>query len=328
MHTRSSEYGCHQTGFDPIAEVLHDFRLSGSYYCRSELRAPWGLEISGHCGAGFHFVAEGGCYLRWGSLGPLRLERGDFVLLPRGGSYILSDSPNGAAVSAHSLVKEALGQNASLLRNGGDGEITILVGGGARFADSGLHPLVALMPDVLHIREADSQQDSMLRAMVAAMGAEALARRPGGATLMTRLADVLVLQALRWWLDHDTAECSGWLRALRDPQIGRALAVIHKRPEQDWTVAALAKEVHISRSVFSERFTQLVGAPPMHYLTRWRMHLAGRWLREENLGIAEVAARLGYQSEPSFSRAFKRHMGLPPSAMRRGKTEEESFGPK
>jgi AraC-like DNA-binding protein len=191
-----------------------------------------------------------------------------------------------------------------------------------RFEEPGLHPLVDLMPDVLHIQAAGREQDEMLRAMVAAMGAEALSARPGGATLMTRLADVLVVQAVRWWLDHGAEERCGWLTALRDPRVGKALALIHRRPQEGWTVGSLAKAVRLSRSVFSERFTQLVGKPPMQYVTRWRMHLAARWLREDKLRLGEIAARLGYESEPSFSRAFKRHMGAPPGAVRRGAREE------
>src|SRR5262249_37435302 len=123
MRTQSSENGYGEQALDPVAEILHDFRLSGGYYCRSELRAPWGLEIPGRCGAGFNFVVEGNCYLRWGSGEPLRLDGGDLVLLPRGGGLILSDSPDGAAVPADSLAKEIIGQNAALLRYGGDGEL-------------------------------------------------------------------------------------------------------------------------------------------------------------------------------------------------------------
>jgi AraC-like DNA-binding protein len=320
MNTRSSEPDCRQGEWDPLAEVLQDFRLSGSHYCRSELRAPWGLELPGRCGAGFHFVAEGGCYLRAGSGDPLRLEAGDLVLLPRGGGYVLSDLPDRATVPADSLARAEIGQNATLLRYGGEGELTTLVGGAVRFGDSRLHPLLELMPEVLHLRGGDREQDEVLRAMVAAMGAEAHSPRPGGATLMTRLADVLVIQALRWWLGRCTEGCPGWLRGLRDPQVGRALAAIHRQPARGWTVASLAKAVQMSRSVFSERFTELVGTPPMQYLTRWRMHLAERWLREDRLGIAEVARRLGYESVPSFSRAFKRHTGGPPGAARRGGT--------
>jgi AraC-like DNA-binding protein len=160
----------------------------------------------------------------------------------------------------------------------------------------------------------------MLRAMVAAMGAEAHSPRPGGATLMTRLADVLVIHAVRWWLDHGAEGSTGWLTALRDPKIGKALALIHRQPAERWTVGTLAKAAHLSRSIFSARFTDLVGTPPMQYLTRWRMYLSGRWLREERLAIREVAARFGYRSEPSFSRAFKRYMGISPGAARRGTT--------
>jgi len=311
---------------DSIAEVLQDFRLAGSFYCRSELRAPWGLEIPGRCGAAFHFVAQGSCYLRYGGGGPLRLDEGELVVLPRGGSYILSDAPDGEAMPADSLSKEMIGHNAKLVRHGGEGELTILVGGGVRFEDPGLHPLVNLMPDVLHVRRTDREQDEMLRAMVAAMSAEAHSPRPGGATLMTRLADVLVIQAVRGWLDHAAEGCSGWLTALRDPKIGKALALIHRRPEERWTVGGLAKAVYLSRSVFSARFTELVGTPAMRYLTQWRMHLAARWLREDKLGIREAAARFGYESEPSFSRAFKRYMGISPGAARRNTADADSSG--
>jgi AraC-like DNA-binding protein len=321
MIIQSSEKPCLESAPDPIAEVLQDFRLSGSHHCRSELHAPWGLEITNQCGASFHFVAEGSCYLRHGPCGPIRLDEGDLVLLPRGGGYTLVSSPNGEAVPVDSLVKEVIGKSAALLRWEGPGELTTLVGGGVRFENSDLNPLLELMPEVLHLREGEGGQDEVLRGMVAAMGAEARSLRPGSATLMTRLADILVVHAVRWWLDHGSEECTGWLKALRDPQVGRAVAAIHRRPQEAWTVASLAKAVHMSRSVFSERFSELVGTSPMQYLTRWRMHLAERWLREDRLSISEVAARLGYESGPSFSRAFKRHRGVPPGEARRNESE-------
>jgi transcriptional regulator GlxA family with amidase domain len=166
--------------------------------------------------------------------------------------------------------------------------------------------------------------EQLLRQMLDAMGSEALAPRPGGTTVMTRLADILVIHAVRSWLERSPEGRTGWVGALRDPQMGRALVLMHRQPEAAWTVASLAAGVHMSRSVFSERFTALVGMPPLLYLTRWRMHLATRWLRDERASLGQVANRLGYESEPSFSRAFKRHIGVAPGAIRREASQPDA----
>jgi AraC-like DNA-binding protein len=135
--------------------------------------------------------------------------------------------------------------------------------------------------------------------------------------VITRLADILVIQAIRAWIERDPAARTGWLGALRDPQIGRAITLIHREPARDWSVASLAHEVAMSRSAFAARFTELTGEPPMHYVARWRMYTALTWLGEEDAGLGELAARLGYQSEAAFSRAFKRVIGVSPGAARR-----------
>jgi AraC-like DNA-binding protein len=317
MYSRSSDSDAVQ-GLDPLTEVLQDLRLSGSFYCRSELRAPWGLTIPGRGLAAFHFVAEGACFLRKSGSDALRLESGDFVLVPRGEGHTLSDTPDGASLSIEELPHESIGQNAAVLRHGGGGARSLLICGAVRFDDPAVHPLLDLMPDVLQVRAAAAEAGHLLRSMLDAIAREALSPKPGAATVMTRLADVLVIHAVRSWLETGPASTSGWLGAFRDAQIGRALALIHRRPEETWTVSSLAARVHMSRSVFSERFTQLAGAPPLQYLTRWRMHLASRWLKSDGLSLGEVASRLGYDSEPAFRRAFKRHMGIPPGAARRG----------
>jgi AraC-like DNA-binding protein len=126
-----------------------------------------------------------------------------------------------------------------------------------------------------------------------------------------------VIQAIRAWIEQDPAAQTGWLGALRDRQLGRAITLIHREPARAWTVANLATEVAMSRSAFAARFTELVGEPPMHYLARWRMHVAQTWLKEEGAGLGELAFRLGYQSEAAFSRAFKRFIGVSPGAVRR-----------
>ena len=149
------------------------------------------------------------------------------------------------------------------------------------------------------------------------MAAEAREPRPGGEAVITRLGDILVIQAIRSWIETDPAARTGWLGALQDPQIGRAMALIHRDPARAWTVASLADELAMSRSAFAARFTELVDEPAMQYVTRWRMHVALTSLQDEGATVAELAGRLGYRSEAAFARAFKRVVGSPPGAVKR-----------
>jgi len=146
---------------------------------------------------------------------------------------------------------------------------------------------------------------------------EAEEMRPGGETIITRLADIVVIQAIRSWIDSEQDADQGWLAALRDKHIGRALAAIHRQPAKNWSVATLAREVGMSRSGFSARFTHLVGESVMQYVTQWRMQLARAELRESTDSLATIADRLGYQSEAAFSRAFKRVFGVAPGRIRK-----------
>ena len=149
------------------------------------------------------------------------------------------------------------------------------------------------------------------------MAAEARELRPGGETIITRLADILVIQAIRTWLAEDPSAKTGWLGALQDKQIGYSILLIQRDPAREWTVASLAEEVAMSRSAFAARFKELVGESPLQYITRWRMNLALTWLKEENVSLGELANRLGYRSEAAFSRAFKRLIGVSPGSARR-----------
>lgn len=162
-----------------------------------------------------------------------------------------------------------------------------------------------------------SPQMDWMQSTLRLMAAEAKELRPGGETVITRLADILVIQAIRSWIQEDPAAQSGWLGALQDNQIGRVIALIHRDPGRPWTVASLATEVAMSRSAFAARFTELVGEPAMHYVARWRMRVALVWLKEDSAALGELASRLGYQSEAAFSRAFKRFIGISPGAVRR-----------
>jgi AraC-like DNA-binding protein len=306
---------------DPLTDILQDLRLESSFYARSDVSAPWGLAFSVKDGPSFHVIVAGRGFLRIDAERIL-LHAGDLVLLPHGVDHQLASSSEGPSIPLEALPSERIGHNAALLRSEGDGERSLLICGGVRFAGPMAHPLLELLPRVLLLpSEGDQegkQEDAWLEATLRMLGAEALSLRPGSVAMMTRLADILVLQTIRAWLESDNNRQPGWLGALRDPDIGHALALIHHRAEEPWTVSSLAKEIHLSRSVFSERFSRLVGMPPRQYLTRWRMHLASSWIREDRLSLSEVAYRLGYSSEAAFSRAFKRHLQVPPGVIRRG----------
>jgi AraC-like DNA-binding protein len=294
------------TGF---AEALHDLRVAQTRYCRSELSAPWGLEIPACDIITFHFVAEGRCRLEAAGE-ELALEPGDLVVFPHGHRHELLDAPGRVARDIVVLPKQELGEYSSVLVHGGGGPRTVLLCGGARF-DPVDQPLVPQLPAVLHLPAAHE-----LRAITDVMSDEATALRPGGETVLTRLSDVLLIHAVRAWLERSPLAHEGWLGALRDEHIGRALAHMHREPEQRWTVASLAAVARMSRSAFAERFTELVGEAPLAYLTRRRMQVATRLLRDDRLMPAEVAEQIGYASIPAFSRAFKRTVGMSPGAVR------------
>lgn len=175
------------------------------------------------------------------------------------------------------------------------------------------------MPEVLLVRGA-AEDGASFRVLLDTMATEALSHRIGAATVLTRLADAVIAKIVRAWVEKQGSDTAGWLAAISDPKIGRALAAIHRRPGAPWSVEALADIAATSRSRFFDRFRATVGMSPAKYVTRWRMHLASIWLRDDRLRVAEIANRLGYESEASFSRSFKRYAGVPPNAVRRSST--------
>jgi AraC-like DNA-binding protein len=317
MHSNSSSASACAFETDYLSEVLRDLRIACASYCRTEFASPWGVAVPAHQRrARFHYIAEGACWLCMPSREPLRLEAGDLVLLPHGGAYALVDQPDTAARAFDDMPREYVGKDVYLLREGGAGERCVIICSGVEFEESVVHPLLELMPDILHVR-GGAMDDVSLVVMLDAMAAESSAQRVGSATVMIRLADIVIARLIRAWVERSDAQTCGWLAAVRDPQIGRALALIHRQPEQPWSVVSLASAATLSRTLFSERFTSLVGVSPARYVARWRMHLASIWLGDERLNVGEVAMRLGYESEASFSRAFKRFMGVPPGTVRR-----------
>lgn len=304
---------------DPLGEALHFLRLSGTFYCRSELTDPWGLTLPAMPGClWFHLVTVGHCRLYVDTAEPQLLRPGELALVPHGQGHRLDSEPGVAAPTVLDLPHDYTGDRYAILHHGGGGAATTLICGAVRFDHPAALDLVALLPELLHLGTQDLIQSDWTQATLRLIAAEASGLRPGGEAVITRLSDILVIQAIRGWIATDPGAHTGWLGALRDPQIGRAISLVHRHPERDWTVATLAGQVAMSRSSFAARFTQLVGEPAMSYLTRRRMHLAfDRLSHDEGLTVGELAGRLGYHSEAAFSRAFKRVNGSSPGSAKR-----------
>jgi AraC-like DNA-binding protein len=304
---------------DPLGEALHVQRMHGIFYSRCQFSAPWALTLPSFPGSMmFHVVTAGRCWLEVAGAEPRLLQPGDLALVPHGEGHRINSEPGVLGVDLWDAPREELSERYEVIRMGGGGAPTELVCGTVGFDHPAARHLVSLLPAVITVETWRSPETEWIGSTLRFMAAEARERRPGGEAVITRLADILVIQAIRAWIEEETAAQTGWLGALRDRQIGQALALIHRDPARDWTVATLAHEVAMSRSAFAARFTALVGEPVLHYVKRWRMQLAHTWLAEEDSTVGELALRLGYRSEAAFSRAFKRFLGVSPGAVRRG----------
>ncbi|MEV6521064.1 AraC family transcriptional regulator [Longispora sp. NPDC051575] len=302
---------------DLLGEALHLLHLTGTLYCRAELTAPWGVAVPTLPGLmTFQIVTAGACWLDVDGAEPLLLRQGSLALIPHGTPHRMRSAPDAATLPLFDLPVEHVSEWYEIMRHGGGGEFTHITYGAMTFDHVTAQRLVAQLPAVLHVDTWDEDDASWLHSTLRFITREALTLRPGGEAVITRLADILAIQAIRSWLDSAPEARQGWLAALRDPQIGRALSSMHRSAGLSWTVAALAREAGMSRSAFAARFTELVGEPAMRYLAEWRMQLARTHLRQSTEPLSAVAHRFGYQSEAAFCRAFKRSFGVPPGSAR------------
>ncbi|MDQ3717118.1 MAG: AraC family transcriptional regulator [Actinomycetota bacterium] len=311
---------------DALGEALHFLRMSGAFYGLSELSAPWGFTMPPMPGyLWFHVVTSGSARLetddRPGVAGARSLTPGDLALVPRGEGHVMRSDPGVPAPGILDLEREAISDRYEVLTYGGGGARTTLLCGAVRFDHPAARNLVEALPAMIHLERSDSPYPDRMHSTLALLAAEAKEMRPGGEAVITRLADILVIQAIRSWIETDPAARTGWLGALADQQIGRAISLIHRDPAREWTVASLADELAMSRSAFAARFTELVGEPAMRYVTRWRMNVALDALQDDGATIAELAGRLGYRSDAAFARAFKRVTGRSPGAVNGRRTE-------
>lgn len=304
---------------DPLGETLHLLRLTGTLYCRSELTAPWGIDLPAFAGyMMFHIVTAGQCWLEVAGAEPRLLHQGSLALLPHGAGHVIRSAPEADAEPLFDIPVERVSERYEIMRHGGGGAFAHVTCGVVRFDHVAAEHLIALLPPVIQIDTWAEDEDSWLPSTLRFITREAKELRPGGETVITRLADILVIQMIRSWIDSAPEADRGWLAALSDEQVGRALALMHREPARPWTVESLAAEVGMSRSAFSARFTDLVGESALRYLTRWRMQLARIQLKETSEPLAGLAGQFGYQSEAAFCRAFKRVFGVSPGSVRRG----------
>ncbi len=308
-------------GRERIARVLGALRMRSAFTCHAELGEPWALEMPAIADSvSFHVVTAGSCWLRLPDAEPVELRAGDLALVPHGLGHDLLSAPEARRGPRVDLLpQQYLSEHYSRLRHGGAGRRAQLICGIVSFDDPASRELMRSLPTVLFVGGDTVSAASSVRDTVRLMANELSRPQPGGEAVATRLADILVIQAIRSWIatETETETTNGWLRALQDERIGRTIVAIHNDPGSEWTLNRLARIATMSRSSFSTRFTQTVGEAPIAYLTRWRMNVAQSRLLEEDITAARLAAELGYQSEAAFNRAFTRIIGHTPGSVRR-----------
>lgn len=308
---------------DVLSDVLNTIRLRSKVQFCTELTAPWGFRVPSQNGqAIFYVVTRGSCYLEVEGHKDLSLVGGDFVMLMHGDAHVLRDHPDSPIVPLEHLTPQCLKHDACrALHHGGGGSLTAMVTGSFIFDNPAAKPFLCTLPPLIHIPGERGQLVPWLETTLKWMAAETTSKNPGAQIMASRLTDMLFIQILRAHIveqaGNDCKEKAGWLRGLADLSIGRAFELIHEQPDHPWTVAELASQVNMSRTAFSVRFTHLAGMPPLSYVTKWRMFKAGDLLHQGAATISEVAAAVGYESDASFSKAFKREMGIAPGTYRK-----------
>lgn len=300
----------------PFDDVLDMLRVRGTVMANLRARAPWGLRIPERkTFAMLHAVTAGTCWARASGEAARELLPGDIMLLPKGAAHVLASDLNAPTRNWRSVAKEH-GNPAQECVIGEGGSSAHVICAGFQYDHEVAQPLLSLLPPVVFLSGQEMQSSSGVEETLRVLRHELNARTAGSGTVINRLIDVLFVQVLRAWDNGHHSTATSWLQGLRDPGIARALSIMHAQPAAQWTIDALAREVSLSRATLIRRFTALVGEAPLSYLTRWRMDIAARDLRETGDAVSAIAHRVGYTSEFAFSRAFSRLRGRPPGRYR------------
>jgi len=301
---------------DTLTDVLNTLELKGWLSSRRELMPPWRYDFAASPDSMFHVLGFGGAYLQVeGEAAPRRLEDGDVVLFPTGHPHSLYDDPASPLTRlVHLDYNPQRGHE--VVSHEGEGTKLLLLCGAFHFEYPNDFPLLHRLPELIHIRGSQGRMEQGFADIVAMIARESASRQPGAEVMLKRLTELLFIQVLRLWIEQQAEGSVGWVGALRDQPVSAALDLIHQSPERTWKVKELADAAGLSRSAFSARFTELVGEPPLTYLTRWRMLRATRLLKN-GVRMEISADLLGYESEVAFRKAFKREIGLPPAQYRK-----------
>lgn len=313
---------------DALSDVLRTIRLTGGVFLDARFSAPWSIlsrVLPEDCRdfiaqpariISYHFMAAGEALLRVGNDVPVKVRAGQIIILPRNDPHTFASELSTIPIDAHRLIQAPAANGLPYIEHGGGGAQTHMLCGFLGSA-AAVDPLTATLPPLLILDVRESACAEWLMHSFR-MGAGALGSASSGSALvLSKLAEMLFAEAIRRYADDLPAAATGWLAGLRDPVVGRSLAILHTRLNEAWTTERLAAEVALSRSAFAERFTATIGLPPMRYLANWRVQSAAHALTSERVSIAEAAYEVGYESEAAFTRAFKRVFGLPPAAWRR-----------
>jgi AraC-like DNA-binding protein len=330
---------------DALSDVLRFVRLNGAVYLNGDFTAPWCVvgQASQELSAAFlpraerivsyHLVTEGSCFARLpdDSSSTIRVDAGELLVVPQGEAHVLGSSLEMTPAPPNELIatylKSAPGEVMKLSYGGGSEPRTRLICGFLACDDTLTNPVLSALPRLFKVDMRNDPQSAWLESSLRLAAFEAAEWRVGSAIVLSRLSELLFVEAVRRCIDALPADRKGWLAGVGDRFVGRALAMLHARPAHGWTVDELARKAGLSRSAFAQRFTQLLGQPPMQYLARWRLQVAAQELRNGTQSLAGVAERVGYESEAAFNRAFKREFGMPPASWRRSHRMADGHDP-
>ncbi|NLX13973.1 MAG: AraC family transcriptional regulator [Phycisphaerales bacterium] len=304
-------------GKDPLSDVLESLVLHSWIPGPFILGTPWGLRVSNHLGWFFMLTAGNMLIEVTNQEGPLTANAGDLIVVPQGHAHQLRDRSGSPATPIETLLKPEHFEQHQQLVHGGDGALTFITCGCFIFEDMERSPLHKTLPPLIQIKGRNEQPLHYVDHLLRLIAQEAASYNPCAPTVINRLVRILLIKTFQDCPPRLPEGNGNWLKALKDPYIGRALGLMHREPETPWTVGTLAERVAMSRSVFSARFSELVGKPPLEYLTEWRMRKACVFLRTSQAGLKEVADQIGYESAAAFSKAFIRRVGIAPGAYRR-----------